>query len=207
MSKLLCGSVLWLTFGSLSAWAQGAPALDTFTSPDGAFQFVYPETYQLLVGESMLKATQSRQPGVSVCNFSTALACVIYPIEVQEDTRFEAAGFSVEAVPGVSIESDCLTYTDQVARSRGEQFQITSIAINEQVFRHASARKKMLGHVQAVDLYRTFIRQTCYELQINVSVTDDSKVQRAAQSGLLGDPRANTAREALRLILSSIVFQ
>ena len=71
----------------------------------------------------MLRATQSRQPGVSVCDFSTALACVIYPIEAEEDTRFEAAGFSVEAVPGVTVESDCLTYTDQLRREEGDVIQ------------------------------------------------------------------------------------
>jgi len=102
------------------ALAQGPSALATFTSADGAFQFVYPQTYDLLVGERILKATQGRRLAVPFCDFSTALACVIYPIETPDDTRFEAVGFSAGLVPGVTAESDCLTYADQLARSHDE---------------------------------------------------------------------------------------
>lgn len=207
MSRLPLGSVLGVILASACAWAQGAPALDTFTSPDGVFQFVYPENYELLVGERVLKATQGRHSAIPVCNFSTALACVLYPIELQEETSFEAAGFSVDSVPGVNSEGECLTYTDQLSRSRDEQFDLSSITINDQVFRHAVAKKKLPGHAQAADLYRTYIRQTCYELEINVSVSDESPPQKRPSSGTLGDARVASAREALRLILSSFVFR
>ena len=66
MRKLLVVGVLWLVFGALSAIGQGAPPLDTFTSPDGTFHFVYPQTNELLVGERILKATQGRRQAISV---------------------------------------------------------------------------------------------------------------------------------------------
>src|ERR1700733_1763896 len=91
MRKFLVVGVLWLIFGTLCAIGQGAPPLDTFTSPDGTFHFVYPQTYELLVGERILKATQGRHQAISVCDFLTAIACVIYPVETEEETRFEAA--------------------------------------------------------------------------------------------------------------------
>ncbi|HEV2395357.1 MAG TPA: hypothetical protein VGS27_00260 [Candidatus Sulfotelmatobacter sp.] len=207
MRTLPLGGVLCLIFGCMSAWAQGAPALDTFTSPDGAFQFVYPETYELLVGERILKATQTRRAGIPVCNFSTAFACVMYPIEVQEETPFEAAAFSVGTVPGIVAESDCLSYADKVTPSHIEALQVTAISINDHVFRHASAKRKVAGHVQATDLYRTYIKQTCYELQINVSVSADLQVQKQSAPITAVDGRANIAHEALRLVLSSFVFR
>jgi hypothetical protein len=207
MSKLPLASVLWLIFTCASVWAQGAPPLDTFTSPDGAFQFVYPETYELLVGERLLNGTQCRHSAIPVCNFSTALACVVYPIEVQDESHLEAAGFSVTAVPSASSEDDCLTYTDQIARSRGERSQPTSITINDQVFRHTVAKKNLPGHQQAADLYRTYLKQTCYELQINVSLSDDSAAGKPVRANSAGNASANTAREALGLILSSFVFR
>ena len=205
MVRLFCIGVVLLSFARLSAVAQ-APPLDTFTSLDGVFQFVYPQNYELLVGERILKATQGRHQNMPVCDFSTALACVIYPVELQDEIKFEAAAFSVNTVPGVTSESDCLTFADQRSPQQQESAQTTSISINEQVFRRSSARRKTAGHLQAADLYRTFRHQKCYELQIDISMSDDSSVQKTSQANSLGDPKADSARESLRLILSSFAF-
>jgi len=50
------------------------------------------------VGERILKATQGRQSARPVCDFSTAAACVIYPVESERETKLEAARFSVDAL-------------------------------------------------------------------------------------------------------------
>jgi len=206
MYRRFCGSVFFLFLG-FSAWGQGPPSLETFTSPDGAFQFVYPETYDLLVGERLLRATQGRHQAIPVCEFSMALACVVYPIEVQQEARLEAAGFSVGTLSGVTDESTCMDYTDLPASLDDRRPQLTSIAIHSRVYRHASARKKLPGHVQAIDSYRTFNRQKCYELQIRISLSEEAKLQPASQSAPLPDVQAQTAQESLRLILSSVVFE
>jgi hypothetical protein len=206
VSKLTRTSAFVVALSCLSTLAQGPPALDTFNSPDGTFQFVYPETYELLVGERILKATQGRHAVLPVCDFSTALACVIYPIENEQETKLEAAGFSVDTVPGVTNETDCLAFTDQLARSRDTQLPLTSVSIHSRLFRHASATKKLPGHLQANDFYRIFTQQRCYELQIEVSISEDPITQKASTSNSLGDARANSARESLKLILSSVVF-
>jgi len=216
MLKWFAIGLLLLSLGSPGVGGQEAPALDIFTSPDGNFQFIYPQSYELLVGERMLKATQGRHVGIPVCDFSTAVACVIYPVEGRGDeavnTRFEAAGFSVRAVAGVKEESGCLTYADlahadQTAQAPGDRVPVTSIVINDRVFRHATIRKTIAGHSQAGDFYRTFLQQKCYELQIEVSLSDEPGVRKAVQSTSLGDPMADSAREAMRLILSSVVFE
>jgi hypothetical protein len=211
MRKWFFIGALWLTCASIAALAQGALPLDTFISPDEAFQFAYPQNYDLLVGERILTGTQGRHPGIPVCDFTTAMACVIYPIASDENTRFEAAGFSVHAVPGVSAESECLNYSDQLAKAPAPPAQLTSISINERTFRHLSSRKKVPGHIQAADLYRTFKQQKCYELHIEVSLAEEPGVQRtsASSSGAnsLGDARADSARDSLRLILSTVVFE
>ena len=190
----------------LSTLAQGPPSLETFTSPDGAFEFVYPETYELLVGERILKATQGRQSALPVCDFSTAVACVIYPVESERETRLEAAGFSVDALAATN-ESDCLSYKDEKARSRTLDLSSSSISIRSRTFRHASGTKKIPGHIQSSEFYRTYANQKCYELQVEVSLADDPAHQKAAVSNSLGDATANTAKESLKLILSSAVFE
>lgn len=196
--------VFLLGFGQLSTTAQ-APALEIFTSPDGAFRFVYPQNYQLVVGESILRATQGRRQSLPVCNFATALACVIYPIETGDETRFEAGGFSVDTIAGVSGESECLSYSDQ-ATPKGEPLQLSSISIHDRVFRHAFIRKKIPGHSQAADLYRTFLQQKCYELHVMVSLADGVALHRVVRTGSLGDATADSARKSLELILSSFAF-
>ena len=206
MSKLTRISPILVAL-CLTTLAQSPPSLETFTSPDGVFRFVYPETYELLVGDRILKATQGRQSALPVCDFSTAVACVIYPIESERETKLEAAGFSVDTIPGATNEPDCLAYTDQVAHSRTLDLSQTSISIRSRPFRHASATKKLPGHVQVADFYRTFTREKCYELQIEVSVSDDPAHRKAGVPNSLGDATANTARESLKLILSSVVFE
>ncbi len=192
------------SFSHGHAFAQ-ATELEIFSSPDGAFQFVYPETYDLLLGERMLRATQGRDVGIPVCDFSSALACVIYPIESVQDPHFEAAGFSVRALAGTN-ESDCLTYADQPEPSPDQHLEVTSVAINNRVFRHTSVRKSISGHTQAIDFYRTFGSDKCFQLQIAVSFPA-SGPKPAPKSSSLGDVKADSARESLRLILSSVIFQ
>lgn len=203
MRRFIRIAALGLTLGGMSSSGEGPPALDTFTSPDGSFQFVYPETYALLVGDSMLRATQGRHAALPVCNFATAVACVIYPIEREWETRLEAAGFSVDAV--AANETECMTFADETARARGT-VATTSVTLHSRVFRRTIATRKLLGHSQAAEFYRTFRQQKCYELQVAVSTTDEP-ASRKTPVGSLGDPRADSARESLRLILSSTVFE
>jgi len=205
MRKVFGVAVILLSIRGCIAAGQ-APALETFTSSDGTFRFVYPQTYDLLIGERMLRATQGRRVGIPVCDFATALACVIYPVETTDEASFEAAGFSVRTVSGVSEESDCLTYADQ-SWPPGQPFELSSIAINDRRFRHALIRKTISGHRQQADLYRTFDRKNCYQLQIEVSVSDGPQAPKTPKSRSLGAVEADDARESLKLILSSVVFE
>jgi hypothetical protein len=207
MLKLLsCGLLL---LSSAAALAQGAPALDVFTNPDGAFHFSYPEDYELLSGERILKATQGRHPGFPVCDFSKSLVCVIYPIERLGNDKIEAAGFSVDVVPLGTTESDCLEYADRFARSNSndEHSQPSPFSIKGRAFQHVSAKRKMEGHAQSSDLYRTFLKDRCYELHIEVSLADESTAQPRASSKSPVGAVAGSARESLRLILSSVTFE
>jgi hypothetical protein len=131
---------------------------------------------------------------------------VIYPLESETETKLEAAGFSVDSVPGITREAECVAFGDEHARSRGMQSPVSSLSIRSRLFRHASAIKKSPGHLQTADFYRIFAEQKCYELQIAVSISDDPVLQKVSTSNSLPDARANSARESLKLILSSVTF-
>jgi hypothetical protein len=198
--------IFLLLFGSLSAMGQAAPSLEIFTSADGVFQFIYPESYELLVGERMLKATQGRHLDIPVCDFSTALVCVLHPIERLDDSKVGAAGFSVDVVRGVTTEADCLSYADRLAQPNSEQFQPAAAGVNGRVFRHASTKKTVAGRSQSADLYRTFQKDRCYELRISVSFSDELNVRQASAASP-DDARADNTRESLKLILASFAFK
>jgi hypothetical protein len=204
MLKLLSLGLLLLS--SAGAFAQGAPVLDTFTSRNGAFRFSYPDNYELLVGERILKATQGRNLGYPVCEFSTALVCVIYPIERLDNDKIEAAGFSVNAAPGVITDKDCLGWADRIARSSDEYSQPSFTIINGHGFNHFSGKRRMDGHAQSSDLYRTFYKDRCYELRVEISLSQESTAPKQASSRVQEKAVGDTAREALRLILSSVAF-
>ena len=76
--------------------------------------------------------------------------------------------------------------------------ELTSIDINERVFRHALIRKTVSGHWQAADFYRTFDRDRCYELQIEVSVSDEPETKERPKSQVTGRGEGcQNARESL----------
>lgn len=204
MLKLIGLSLLLLSV--VGARAQSPPALNVFTNPDGAFQFSYPENYELLFGERILKATQGRHVGFPVCDFSQALVCVIYPIERLANDKLEAAGLSLNVAPGVPSESDCLEYTDRFARPNNEVSQPSPFTIKGRVFQHASGQRRMDGHSQSSDLYRTFQKGRCYELRIEVSLSDENTARPRAPK-LLDGAVTDNARESFKLILSSVVFR
>lgn len=207
MLKSFCTALLlFLAFSPLYGLAQEPPALETFTSPDGAFHFVYPHNYELLEGNRLLRATQSWHHEIPVCDFARAFACVIYSAENPEDTRFEAAALSVRTVSAITLESDCMDYTDQAEMAHVEKIPLLSVSINDHVFRQASFTKTVTGHFQSADLYRIFHKEKCYELQIGVTTLQGPSVQNASKSNTLGSAEADAARESLRLILSSVVF-
>jgi len=204
MSKLLIALLLLLS--SLCASAQGPPSLENFTSSDGTFQFMYPENYQLLVGERILRATQGRPRGMPVCDFSTALVCIVYPIQA-DDGKLEAAGFSVGSMPGAASVAECLAGVDPATATRGAPLHSSLVRINGTDFLFARTKKSADGHMQAGYTYRTYQKDRCYELRIAVSLSDEANPQHQTDSNSLGDPLADSARESLKLILGSFFFK
>jgi hypothetical protein len=196
----------FLLLSLVCARAQGAPTLETYSSPDGNFRFAYPDNYDLLVGERIAKATQSRRMGIPVCDFSTALACVIYPLERFENTNFEAAGFSVNGIPNVTSQSECLEYADKTAPPATKQLLISSLSINGRIFREVSTVGTIPGHSQSAHLYRSFEKDRCYELRIAISLSQVSPAPPVPGRKPFENSAADNVRGSLNLILSSFRF-
>ena len=202
MAKL---SLLFLVLGSLYAGGQNPPSLDLYTSAPHQFSFVYPDKYDLLEGEGILKRTQGKHMGNADCDLLTAIACVIYPADNPQDPSLEAAVFSVNEISKVTTEQDCLGFADQPPRSSGEQLATEPIRFNEQLFRYASTTTTLAGHSQVTQRYRTLHKDRCYELRIAISLSDVAPGSSPSRKDLDSEA-TKKARESLELILSSFVF-
>lgn len=150
-----------------------APALKTYTSPDGSFRFTYPDL--------LIECEKREQPGgytwvqkecsayfptcdqgIGLNQNEKTVACFAYPRNDHSDSdTFEAATFSIARINDIADERGCLSPSlDQIdirkgtARIHGARFA---------VFERGEG-----GMSQAVGatVYRTFHSKQCYQLAI-----------------------------------------
>jgi hypothetical protein len=177
-----------LTFG------QTAQKTRTFTSPDGAFRFVYAPDFQLCLRSKIDPCSQSVIP---VCE-PDALVCVTYPEEGFKDTSFGAASFQVREIlaEGEMMTADvCVT---PYPRKDGDtvepwpEFLISAEHPVEMIgaikFVHGVSGGAATGHWSSVDLYRAFHKQRCFELRVSETGTNPN----------ISDPPLNTLARAER---------
>ncbi len=203
MAKYFAAVVVLL--GCVHAIGQNPPSLDLYTSSDNSFSFAYPDTYDLMAGDSILRRTQGKHAGIPVCDSLAAVACVIYPFDNFEHSRFEAAAFSVNRVSIPPAEQQCMGFADQLPPNVGEHLSVESVRINGQPFRYAATTKAITGHSQSAQRYRSFHKGRCYELRIAISVSDLAQGT-SSQQKALDEELTDKIRRSLQLILSSFVF-
>jgi hypothetical protein len=195
-------AIILLLLGSCYAQGQGAPVLDFYASTDGNFRFVYPDNFDLLVGDGILKRTQGRHVGVPVCDTRTALACVIYPAERFQGTNFEAAAFSVNRLASISTAGDCMEYSDRTTTPNAERISVTSVSIGGYPYRYASTATTVTGHSQSVQRFRVFQNESCYELRVAVSLSDTPP----NSENKFKSTDADAVNNSLKRILSTFAF-
>jgi len=198
MAKL--SALLFLLLSSWYCFGQNPPSLDLYTSGDNSFSFAYPDTYDLLAGDGILKRTQGKRSGIPLCDLLTAFACVLYPSDSLEGSRIEAAAFSVNSIVAGASEHDCVGYADQLPRPHGE-----SVLLNGQLFRYAVTTTALAGHSQSVQRYRSFHKGQCYELRVAITLADAVPSPSPAKN-VIDSKDAGRALHSLERVLSSFVF-
>ncbi|HEX4021045.1 MAG TPA: hypothetical protein VHX63_07875 [Acidobacteriaceae bacterium] len=183
--KLLVAMFLCGFAAALSAQIAGpspAPS-QTFTSPDGIFQFHYPGL--------LVRCTRHTQAdGVSedwfpqdsctayspVCDDSSSpdihtLACLAYPkARFPDYPAFNAAAFSVAQVQQALTEKECLAGSKNWGldpHNTGKTITIHHVQF--QMFENSDAG---MSHYLDEHAYRTFHRNTCYQLSIREASTN-----------------------------------
>lgn len=157
--------------------------LQTFTSPDGVFQFKHSKV--------LVRCTEQKHeegyPGLwapqescesydPVCDDpgsegSTTLVCFAFPkAEFKDYPSFDAATFSVAEIREAITEYECLSGNpDWVIDPRGSG---TTTRINHVKFKVFDTDGVGSGHSLDGHVYRNFHRNTCYELSIRTAATN-----------------------------------
>jgi hypothetical protein len=153
-----------------------SPRLKTFTSPDGTFQFTYPDAYPLYDPNSI--AEVNSHYFVPMCE-DTAIACIEYPGMKYKGTDFERAGFEVLQTkagtkgnvsdrPQIRTLLPEYSYRTAFVIPKDKPVQ----KINGVRFVHGEAGGVATGNSIGTDLYRNFHDGKCYELRINIIMSN-----------------------------------
>src|SRR5437763_869996 len=150
----------------------------SFTTPDKAFGFSYPSTFQLCTRGKIEPCIQSYIP---VCD-KDALVCVLYPAKHFRDTSFGAASFEVreifrkeeEMTPDVCVtpyprkENGRISETPDFLVSAEHPVEV----IGGVQFLHGVSGGVASSNSIGTDLYRAFHRKRCFELEVNQTGVD-----------------------------------
>jgi len=133
----------------------------TYTNLQYGFEFRFPPELSTVPKEET-------PPGfIPVCPNGNVI-CLAYSENPYPKSEFEAAGFTVQTIPGIPDEVSCATYS-------ADNQDVTTIdktkLINGTKFYYGKNSSAATGHQIESLVYRTFHDQTCFELQENLSTS------------------------------------
>lgn len=175
---------------------------NSFTSPDGAFRFEYPDTLVSCKRDSNQLdrwAPESCEAFTPVCSdvygdSDDTVACVAYPAsEAKENTSFQAAAFSVSQMKRSTTDSECLRIAEpppHVGTSHNEMINGTKFSVSE-------VDGVATGNLINGYAYRTFHRNKCYELDIRIAFSNSGN----ANPGTLKNFNIEKVRHRLDKVL------
>jgi hypothetical protein len=138
----------------------------TFTSPDGAFRFVYPQTYLV---KTEWNADEISASYIPVC--IEGAICVVTRRDAYKGTNFQAAAFDVLQIENTSTQDSCLS-TFSSNRGANETHKVDVRKTTAGVtFTHLESTDAGVGNYRYSDLYRTFHKGKCYELSVNIATS------------------------------------
>jgi hypothetical protein len=155
------------------------PQTTTFSAPDRAFLFSYPNDFQICTAGKIDLCLHSFMP---VCE-ADALVCVIYPTRQFGDTNFGAASFQVREIHREEMMTPDVCATpyplmDSNGPWRWPEFLVSAEHPVETIggvqFLHGVTGEGATSHSLGSNLYRGFHIQRCFELRVSTTATDPS---------------------------------
>jgi hypothetical protein len=154
------------TSGTVIAQSRSGSRINTFTSPNGDFQFRYPAS---LIDCKAQRGGQSCGGFMPVCSGFDydSLACIAYPRDrVAESETFDGAAFVVALEESAHDEKACYQIPDPPPPSWSHPHWESINGVKFWVIHTGGVPS---GTAEDQRLYRAFHNNVCYELDINTS--------------------------------------
>lgn len=171
-------ALLALCLSLLAIPTYSSATLQTFTSPDGVFQFKYPSVLVHCVQKQAQEGWWipdndcNSQAGVCDDRGSSAvtIACFAYPKdEFKDKPEFSAAAFFVAEVRTAATEESCLKGSQYWLIEKTEDTTVHSVRM-----KRFTTSDAWTSGGQAGEIYRVFRGNTCYEFGIQWATTSPS---------------------------------
>lgn len=186
----------------------------TFTSPDGAYQFKYPEEPLIrceldeTAHEESYKTRSFRPWKPEICStyipicddtsISDTVACLVNPsVMYDAESGSRLAAFFVAVVPEATSEKACLAGSKNWAAPRKKAQSATINGIHFRLFHIAD---NAAGHGMVGEIYRVFHHAKCYELGIQETF------QTVESTGPITAGEGSPAQAPLITVLHSFSF-
>jgi|ERR1700722_1479385 len=198
--------------GILSAAGQSTDAkLRTWSSPGAVFQIEYPQN---LVRCEHLDAENPDvwspeavcAAAIPVCDSSghagNVLACLAYPASEFRGTELQAAAFAVSRIDSFRMENDCLQRWGSPNASDLHAEQVRGVKLQA-----ARIEESQGNYVAQHFVYRTFHKDACYELDVNISTAQDNAFAAEDKPRRLTSAEREKIKGALAQALQGFRFQ
>jgi hypothetical protein len=177
-------ALIALCLSALSIVSYHNTAMQTFTSPDGAFQFKYSSALihcTLQQGSWIPGDACTSQDGIcdDDASSATTIACFAYPKrDFRDKPEFSAAAFFVAEVQAATTPKSCLEGSPNWLVEKTQNAAIQSV--RAKLFTISDA---WTGGGQTGKIYRVFRGNTCYEFGIqqarmNIAAFDPGTIKK-----------------------------
>jgi hypothetical protein len=195
----------------LAAGQSKDPKLRTWSSAGAVFQIEYP---QKLVRCEHLDAENPDvwspeavcAASIPVCDSGghagNVLACLAYPTSEFHGSELQAAAFAVSRIDSFRSPNDCLQRWGSPNVSDAHAEQIRGVK-----FQSAKVEEAQGNYVADHLLYRTFHKDACYELDVNISTALDTAFAAEDKPRKLTTAEREKIKAALTQALEGFHFQ
>jgi hypothetical protein len=152
--------------------------LGTFTSSGGIFQIKFPQNLvrcEHLDAENpdVWSPQETCMASIPVCDSSghagNVLACLAYPTSGFHGSELQAAAFAVNTLDSFRAAKDCMQ-----TRTSGDVSDVHAEQIRGIKFQAGKVSETQGSYISEHLIYRTFYRNACYELDVNISTALDA---------------------------------
>ncbi len=178
-------------------------SLQTYTNTQYGFSFRYPTILELKSSEEVTK--NGGFDYIPLCSETALVTCLYLPSGTASDTTnndFTGASLAVGTID--ASQQDCLDYKDNARLQQYHLWPITQKEINGIQFSTVTMDGAAAGHQSTDTSYRTFTKNTCFDMTVQVNTESASTNTPEGQAGKI-KPFSQVNRQNVETIFNQIL--